>query len=234
MCGRFAMACNLSDITEAFEIQEITCEQKPNYNIAPGTKVATVIYNETNRLVPLKWGLVPAWSKDPSIGNRLINARAETVKEKPSFKNAFKQRRCLIAATGFYEWRKDIHGTTPFYIGLRTDEPFGFAGLYEIWQSPDGNELNTCTVITTQANELIKPIHDRMPVIIQHHEHTQWLDPSIRDTQALLSLLKPYPPEKMKVHRVSTLVNSPLNNSADCIKPIPNNDTHGSPGNTAE
>lgn len=227
MCGRFVMICDLSDITEAFDITDIVCEPKPSYNIAPGSEVAAVMHAEKNRLVSFTWGLVPSWSKDPSIGNRLINARGETVNEKPSFRNAFKRRRCLIVATGFYEWRKDTQGKTPFYIGLRTDAPFGFAGLYETWQSPDGNELSTCTIVTTEANELITPIHDRMPVIIPYNEQARWLDPSVRDTKALLPLLQQYPSDKMKAYPVSHLVNSPRNNSADCIKPILNN-THGS------
>ena len=228
MCGRFVMICDLSDITEAFNLPDIACEPKRSYNIAPGNTVTAVIHAETNRLVSFKWGLVPAWSKDPSMGTRLINARGETVGEKPSFRAAFKRRRCLIVATGFYEWRKDANGKIPFYIGLRTDAPFGFAGLYETWHSSEGNQLSTCTIITTEANELIKPIHHRMPVIIPHHEAACWLDPSLRDTTAVLPLLQPYPPEQMKAYRVSPLMNSPRNNSADCIKPVLTDDNHGS------
>jgi putative SOS response-associated peptidase YedK len=219
MCGRFVMACDLSDLVETFDISDIACEPIRDYNIAPGAQVAAVIHTGTTRLVPLKWGLVPSWSKDPSIGNRLINARAETVREKPSFRNAFKQRRCLIVATGFYEWKNDVRGKIPFYIGLRTDGPFGFAGLYDFWQSPEGNELATCTIITTEANDMIRPIHDRMPVIIPYHEVLRWLDPSAGEPAALLPLLKPYPSEQMTAYQVSSTVNSPRNNSPDCIKP---------------
>jgi len=229
MCGRFVMMCDLSEIIEAFDISDRACEPKPSYNIAPGTEIAAIIHAEVNRLVPFIWGLLPAWSKDPSICGRLINARAETVTEKPSFRSALKRRRCLIVATGFYEWKKNAQGNMPFYIGLRTDAPFGFAGLYETRQFPDGRELSTCAIITTEANELIKPIHHRMPVIIPQQEEERWLDPSPGDTKALLPLLQPYPSEAMKAYRVSPLVNAPRNNSAACVKPFLNNDHYRTP-----
>lgn len=220
MCGRFVMACDLSELVDAFTISHMAFVPEQVYNIAPGARVAAVIHDGTNRLIPLKWGLVPSWAKYPSIGRGLINARAETVREKRSFRNAFTQRRCLIASTGFYEWRKDARGKTPFYVGLRAGGPFGFAGLYEVWHSSEGNELATCTIITTEANDLIRPIHHRMPVIIPHHEAPRWLDPSIRDPAELLPPLTPYPPEEMTAYRVSPLVNSPHHNSPDCITPV--------------
>ena len=166
MCGRFVLLTDLSVITESFDIQECACECKTGKNISPGQLVTAVIHDEKNRLANFRWGLIPSWAKDPSIGSKMFNARAETVSEKPSFKNAFKKSRCLIVADGFYEWQKCGKVKKPFYFSLKSGKPFGFAGLYESWRSPDYQQINTCTIITTDSNELIMPVHDRMPVIL--------------------------------------------------------------------
>jgi putative SOS response-associated peptidase YedK len=164
----------------------------------PKQLVPVVIrHNGINQLVCFRWGLIPSWSKDPSIASKLINARAETVDKKPSFKDAFKKRRCLIVADGFYEWKREGNKKMPLYFYLKSGRPFGFAGLYETWISPDKKEINTCVIITTAANELIAPDHDRMPVILSNDQERVWLDSDVVDVPGLLSILKPYPAEEM-------------------------------------
>ena len=203
MCGRFVLLTNLSVITESFNIQNVACEYRPGNNISPGQQIAAVIRkDDQNNLVNFRWGLIPSWAKDPSIGYKMFNARAETVSEKPSFKNAFKKRRCLIVADGFYEWQKLGKVKKPFYFHLKSGKPFGFAGLYESWASPDQQQINTCTIITTEPNELIKPIHDRMPVILSKDKEALWIEPGIKDADQLLSILTPYPSEEMKMAEV--------------------------------
>jgi putative SOS response-associated peptidase YedK len=160
--------------------------------------IPTVInYNGKNQLVCFRWGLIPSWSKDPSIANKLINARAETVDKKPSFKEALKKRRCLIVADGFYEWKREGKSKMPLYFYLKSGRPFGFAGLYETWISPDKKEINTCVIVTTNANELIAPVHDRMPVILSKDQERAWLDIDAVDIPGLKSILKPYPAAEM-------------------------------------
>lgn len=204
MCGRFVLLTDLSVITETFNIQDVACEYRPGNNISPGQQIAAVIRkDDQNSLVNFSWGLIPSWAKDPSIGNKMFNARAETISEKPSFKNAFKKRRCLIVADGFYEWQKLGNVKIPFYFYLKSGKPFGFAGLYETWTSPDQKQLNTCTIITTEPNELIKPIHDRMPVIVPRGCEALWIDPENENQKELLYLLKPYPSEEMEISEVS-------------------------------
>jgi putative SOS response-associated peptidase YedK len=158
---------------------------------------AVINHNGKNQLVCFRWGLIPSWSKDPSIANKLINARAETVDKKPSFKDAFKKRRCLIVADGFYEWKREGKSKIPLYFYLKSGRPFGFAGLYETWISPDKKEINTCVIITTNANELIAPVHDRMPVILSNDQERIWLDSDKVDVSGLKSILKPYPADDM-------------------------------------
>jgi len=195
MCGRFVLLTDLSIITETFKIQEIACDYKPDNNISPGQQIAAVIHKDNIRLLNFRWGLIPSWTKDPSIGNRMFNARAEAISEKPSFKNAFKKRRCLIIADGFYEWKTDGKNKIPMQIYMKSKEPFGFAGLFEHWMSPEGQTISSCTIITTEPNELIKPIHDRMPVIVPKHEESAWIDSYNTDYRSLLTILKPYPSE---------------------------------------
>lgn len=166
----------------------------------------------------MKWGLVPSWAKDEKIGYKMINARSEGIETKPSFRAAFKRHRCLVPTTGFYEWKKvDAKMKQPYFIRLKSGEPFAFAGLWEVW-GPDN--LETFTIITTENNELIEPIHTRMPVILHEKDEAVWLDPELHDADKLKELLKPYPSEEMEMYEVSTFVNSPKNESPDCIKPI--------------
>jgi putative SOS response-associated peptidase YedK len=198
MCGRFVLITDLNTIQKAFYIQGIFCEHQPSWNISPTQSVPVVVrHNGNNQLVSYSWGLIPSWSKDPSIGSKLINARAETVDKKPSFKNAFKNKRCLIVADGFYEWKKEGKSKEPLYFYLKSGRPFGFAGLYETWISPDKKEINTCAIITTDANQLIKPVHDRMPVILPRDKEQVWLDSNVKDASVLLSILKPYQAAEM-------------------------------------
>jgi putative SOS response-associated peptidase YedK len=199
MCGRFTLTISLSVVVKLFNIQKVAHEYGPSTNISPGQQIPAVINDDQNRLVSFQWGLIPSWAKDPSIGRKMINARAETVAEKPSFKDAFKKRRCLIIADGFYEWQKQEQGRQPFHISLKSGEPFGFAGLYETWMSAENIPIQTCTIITTEPNDLIKSIHDRMPVIVAKNNEALWIDPENQDRQVLLPILRPYPAEDMKM-----------------------------------
>jgi putative SOS response-associated peptidase YedK len=216
MCGRFTRSQSAQAIAEEFGAEQVSCDLGPSYNIAPTQKVAVIITDGVKQLVPVRWGLVPSWAKDLSIGSKMINARAETITEKASYRNAFKKRRCLVVADGFYEWQKAGDAKRPMYIRLKSGKPFGFAGLYEVWKSPEGEEITTCTIITTEANELMKPIHERMPVIIPREHQDSWLDPAIEGRQ-LLDMLRPNPAGEMEAYPVSKSVNSPSNNSPKCI-----------------
>jgi putative SOS response-associated peptidase YedK len=166
----------------------------------------------------LRWGLVPSWAKDPSIGNRLINARAETVAEKPAFRTALRRRRCLVVADGFYEWQRSGRAKDPYFIRMRDDRPFAFAGLWESWEGPDHSVLETCTILTTEPNELVRPIHDRMPVILPPEVYACWLDTSIQDPGRLSQLLVAYASEPMEAYCVGSLVNSPAHDVPLCIE----------------
>jgi putative SOS response-associated peptidase YedK len=203
MCGRFVLLTDLRTVAESFDIRTIAGEYRTGDNISPGQPVSAVIRrDDQNSLVHFRWGLIPSWAQDPSRENRMFNARSETIAEKPSFRNAFRKRRCLIIADGFYEWQKAGRVRKPFLFGLKSGNPFGFAGLYESWEAPDRQLVNTCTIITTQPNELIKPIHDRMPVIVPADQHTIWMDPENQNQKALLSLLQPCPAEWMDMQAV--------------------------------
>ncbi|MBD3882971.1 SOS response-associated peptidase [Phormidium tenue FACHB-886] len=219
MCGRFTLTQSAEAIAEHFELEESPF-LAPRYNIAPTQPVAVVRAAQNDRqFTHLHWGLIPSWSKDPTMGARLINARAETVAEKPSFRSALKYRRCLIPADGFYEWQRIKDKKQPYWFGLDDRQPFAFAGLWEHWQSPDGSEIESCTIITTAANALMQSIHDRMPVILEPQDYEQWLDPAVQKGDRLQSLLRPYSDEAMLTYPVSTTVNNPRNDSPDCIEP---------------
>jgi putative SOS response-associated peptidase YedK len=220
MCGRFSQTHSAEAIAAAFGLSEIP-QWQPRYNIAPTQTVPAIIASDGQRhFKPLRWGLIPSWAKDPSIGARLINARAATLSEKPSFRDAFKRRRCLIVADGFYEWRKEGTQKQPFYFRLETGEPFAFAGLWEGWHSPDGDRIETCTIITTDPNELTATVHDRMPVILPTALYDRWLDSAHQQTTDLQAILHPYAKEAMIAYPVSTAVNRPTNDSPDCIAAI--------------
>jgi putative SOS response-associated peptidase YedK len=189
--------------------------------VAPGQDIIIVVKEEgKNKLASCRWGFVPSWSKDMSAGYKMINARAETVAEKPSFRDAFLKQRCLVVADGFYEWRKDGTIKRPMYIHLKSGEPLGFAGLYNTWTSPEGKSIRTCTIITTDANEILKPIHDRMPVIIPGSDYRLWLDPSVHDKEILLPILKPYPSSEMEGYPATPKVNSVKFNDPENIRPV--------------
>ncbi len=219
MCGRFTLSAFPEVLSQIFEVEKIP-DFKPQYNIAPTQMVLVVLYNSENHkreIQQLRWGLIPSWAKDQSMGAKLINARAETVAEKPAFRRAFKYQRCLLVADGFYEWRKQEGKKQPYYFHLLSKKPFAFAGLWEEWQSPEQEQIKSCTILTTQANELVEQVHDRMPVILQQETYDLWLDPQVHDRELLQPLLHPYPSETMTSYPVTTLVNSPKNNSPECI-----------------
>jgi putative SOS response-associated peptidase YedK len=221
MCGRFALYRSLEEIKEAFSIQQVNLELEPSYNVAPTQDVAVVVQREEgNTLEKMRWGLIPFWAKDPSIGSRMINARSETVHEKNSFKRPLKSQRCLVIADGFFEWQKTGQSKVPMFIQLKSKRPFGFAGLYDAWRSPEGEAITSCTIITTDANDFIRPIHDRMPVILPKQGEAIWLNPAIQRIDELRSLLAPYPADEMEAYEVSRLVNSPNNNTPECIRPV--------------
>lgn len=221
MCGRFTLTVDAHQIREAFPWISVPENVQPRYNIAPSQPIAVVPNDRNNELDYFVWGLIPSWAKDPNIGNRMINARGETVEEKPSFRAAFRRRRCLILADGFYEWKKEEEqkAKTPFYIRMKNNTPFAFAGLWENWHAPDGSNILSCTIITTQPNELLQEIHNRMPVILPEREYKTWLQPDEALVTELKPLLIPYPSEEMTAYPVSRLVNNPANESPSCIQP---------------
>jgi putative SOS response-associated peptidase YedK len=219
MCGRYTLRTPIDVLAEGFEIQEYPSSITPNYNVAPTQEVAAVVEeDEMRKLEMFHWGLIPSWAKDPSIGNKMVNARAETVSEKPSFRSAFKKRRCLILADGFYEWQKTDDGKQPYHIKMQDDSPFAFAGLWEIWK--DEEEIRSCTIITTAANDLMSEIHHRMPVILPPDDYDMWLDPDFDENEPLTSLLKPYSSDKMEAYIVSRRVNKPSNNEPSVVEPV--------------
>lgn len=218
MCGRFVRKTDLREAAKFFSAAVVETDLGPSYNVAPRQPIAVVMEAGRRRIVSMQWGLIPSWSKDANIGYKMINARAETILEKPSFKGAFKHRRCLIIADGFYEWREEGTRKVPVYIFLKDKGPFGMAGIYETWKSPAGEEIRTCSIITTAANEFMKKIHERMPVIIKREDESTWLSDK-SDEQALIGLLKPYRASQMQCHEVSAAVNSPMHNAEDCIDP---------------
>ncbi len=223
MCGRFTLTADPDQLREAFPWLEIPeGALTPRYNIAPSQPVAVVPNDGKNRLDFFVWGLIPSWAKDPAMGNRLINARAESADEKPAFRAALRRRRCLIPADGFYEWKilPGKKAKQPVYIRHIDDRPFAFAGLWEIWDAPDGSQILSCTILTTQPNDLIRPIHNRMPVILAPEAYADWLTPDQVNPQAIKGLLKPYPSLQLKMYEVSTLVNNPANELPACIQPL--------------
>jgi putative SOS response-associated peptidase YedK len=219
MCGRFSLLTYAEKLAERFNVQDLIDRPDPIYNIAPMQMVATVVQRENRQLVMMKWGLVPSWADDISIGNRLINARAETVATKPSFRAAFKRRRCLILTNGFYEWQKVGKVKKPIYVRLKSREPFAFAGLYEYWsKTKSGKPLQTCTIITTTPNELMKSIHRRMPVILRPEFEDKWLDLETEASE-LQDMLQPFPSDEMEAFEISKYVNNPRNQGPECINP---------------
>jgi len=223
MCGRFVLMMLGRDLAKHFALEEVP-DLEPRYNIAPTQMVAVIRLDQDTlrrRLVLVKWGLIPFWAKDPSIGNRLINARAETAAVKPAFRAAFKSRRCLVPADGYYEWKKKRAGPKQPYLARNADgSPFAFAGLWEKWQAPGGESIESCTILTTDANELTQPIHDRMPVILQVKDYDLWLDVQVKDPTLLKPLLRPYPSEEMILQPVNPKVNKARYDAPDCVEAV--------------
>ncbi|MFP6743740.1 MAG: SOS response-associated peptidase [Alphaproteobacteria bacterium] len=221
MCGRFTLRTPAYKLAEAFGV-EVHANLAARYNVAPSQDVAALRTgpDDQRELVMLRWGLVPGWAKDPAMGNRMINARAETVAEKPAFRAAFRQRRCLIPADGFYEWQKTPDGSKQPYLIARPDgEPFVMAGLWEHW-APAGEEpLETCAIITTEANDTLAPIHHRMPVIVTPGDHDAWLDPAPPSAEALTALLRPAPDDTLAALAVDRHVNNARHDDPACIEP---------------
>lgn len=221
MCGRFTLSQSTDAIASAFNLSQISLE--PRYNIAPTQLIPSVLYSSElgeRQLQMFRWGLIPSWAKDAAMGAKLINARAETVNEKPSFKAAFKRRRCLIIADGFYEWQRLEAKKQPYYFRLQNSQIFAFAGLWEHWKSPDGQIINSCTILTTEANDLLRPIHNRMPVILEPKNYDLWLDPQVETSEKLQPILQPYQADLMIGYTVSTKVNNPKNNTPECINSL--------------
>jgi putative SOS response-associated peptidase YedK len=221
MCGRFTLTVDPSDLQEAFADFTFPAKFAPRFNIAPSQPVLAIPNDAKQKADFFVWGLIPSWAKDPTMGQRLINARGETLAEKPSFRGALKYKRCLILADGFYEWKSQPGTKTkiPHFIFLKSRQPFAFAGLWDEWHSPEGGSIRSATIITIEPNELMAPIHNRMPVILPPSAYEQWLDPAPQTPDRLLPLLKPFPAAEMTAHSVSTLVNSPANDRAELVVP---------------
>jgi putative SOS response-associated peptidase YedK len=236
MCGRFTLRAPASVVAELFALLEVP-PFTPRFNIAPSQPVPVVRLKPEQpqpqrELVWLRWGLIPSWAKDqtavggygirtypPPRGNRMINARSETVAEKPAYRAALKRRRCLVAADGFYEWQRTGQGKQPYFIRMRDDRPFAFAGLWEAWEGPDHSQVESCTLLTTEPNELLRPIHNRMPVILPAEDYQPWLDREVQDSKQLAPLLRPYPSEAMRADPVGKFVNNPAHDAPECIEP---------------
>ncbi len=218
MCGRYAIP-DPTDIPVHFKGTRIGYDLKPRYNAAPSEDLP-VIVNDTQKHVELmRWGLIPFWAQDEKIGYKMINARAETLQVKPSFRKALTLQRCIIPAGGFFEWKQVDKEKIPYYIFLKNQHVFGFAGLYDIWHDKEGRELKTYTIITTKPNALVEPIHDRMPAILEKKDEEEWLNPDETEPTRLVKLLHPYPTGEMDAYPVSRLVNSPANDTKAVIEP---------------
>ncbi len=223
MCGRFSLGADATTLASQFDLFEDPA-WTPRYNIAPTQPAPTIVIDSADPRRGFKlhrWGLIPSWAKDPGIGSQMINAQAETVATKPAFRAAFRKRRCLILADGFYEWMKEGRHKQPFRIRLRDGRPFAFAGLWEHWEGAGGTPIDSCTLLTIAANDLIGAFHHRMPVILDPEHYDLWLDPSVQDAERLQPLLRLYPADGMSAYPVSTRVNNPAHDTPDCIAPVP-------------
>ena len=224
MCGRFTLRASASVIAAQFGLFEVE-PFASRFNIAP-TQLVAVVRSAPDgppaerELAKVRWGLIPSWAKDPAIGNRMINARAETVHEKPAFRAAFRRRRCLVVADGFYEWQRSGGRKQPYFVRMNDDRPFAFAGLWESWKGPDGASIESCTLLTTEPNELMEPIHDRMPVILAADDYSLWLDPEVQQPGPLVPLLEPFSSDRMTAYPISTHVNSPRHDDPRCIQRV--------------
>ena len=217
MCGRYTLAADAELIEGRFDVQLAGLPRIPRYNVAPTQDVLTIAGQGPRRAGMMRWGLVPSWAKDISVGNRMINARAETLAKRPAFRTALQRRRCLVVADGFYEWASVGNHRIPMRFTLKSGEPFAFAGLWERWKAPSGEDILSCTIITTSPNAVMQPVHDRMPVMLSSEAESLWLDADAQDTETLTRLLVPFPAEEMDAYEVSSLVNSPRNDLPECI-----------------
>ena len=222
MCGRFVLKSDGATLARLFDLT-LPPAILARYNIAPTQAVTAIRRDRQGRreATELRWGLIPYWAKEPAIGNRMINARAETVASKPAFRDAFRRRRCLVAADGYYEWAKTARGKQPFFIHLADEQPFAIAGLWERWHAPDGAEVETTTLLTTVANIELRKLHDRMPVVLEPRLYDAWLDLDGNNAQALPDLLAAVRSAELCARPVSRLVNNPRNEDPRCIDPIP-------------
>jgi putative SOS response-associated peptidase YedK len=221
MCGRFTITWEAQELQEELNLGEMPADWQPRFNVAPTQRVAVVRDSTLRKVEWFRWGLIPFWAKDPAIGNQLINARSETIAEKPSFKSAFARRRCLILADGFFEWKKLTDAKSPripYYFHLADRKPFMLAGLWDTWKPPEGEVVQSCTIITCSPNELLAQVHDRMPVILNGDSMWKWLQGS--NPEELHALLRPFPPELMSSYPVSRFVNSPDKDVRECILPV--------------
>ena len=222
MCGRYSLKTPVERLSEKFQFPKVF-PMKLRYNIAPSQTVAVVrcLPDDSDRkLAMLRWGLIPAWAKFPNSGVQPINAKAETAAELPMFRDAFRRRRCLVPADGFYEWKQDGGRKQPVYIRLKDGEPFAIAGLWEHWEGQDGQVVESCTLLTTEPNDLLAPIHNRMPVILDPEDYEQWLDPDLQQADRLNPLLQPFSAEQMTAYPVNLRVNNPKHDDPLCLEPI--------------
>ena len=226
MCGRFTLTVDPGTLQESFPEFQVPQQMSPHFNIAPSQPIPVVPNDGKNKVDFFTWGLIPFWADDPKIGNRMINARSETLAEKPSFRAAYRRRRCLVLADGFFEWKK-VPGQKrkePHYIQLKSGDPFAFAGLWEIWHSSDGSEIRSATIITTDPNEMVARLHNRMPVILPREQDAgptnNWADPDEIKPGDVQHLLTAYPAEEMTHYQVSTVVNNPTNDVPACVEPV--------------
>ena len=220
MCGRFTLHHATEDVAERFAVEQTLLELTPRYNIAPSQPVAAVIQRDSRVLTELKWGLVPSWARDPGIGNRMINARAESLAAKPAFRNAYARGRCVIPASGYFEWKREGKQRIPMLVRRASGAPLAFAGLYERWKTPDDAVLRTCTIVTTEPDEVAGTVHNRMPALLTDDAREVWLDRELEDLDALSGVLRPYRLGDLIVHPVSPRVNRPGDDDPSLIEPV--------------
>ena len=219
MCGRYGLTVDTSKLQERFDTNNTLPDVQPRYNIAPTQALPVIVRHSPNAMTLMQWGLIPSWSKEPQVSYSTINARAENLLKSSVYKKPFQSQRCLVPASGFYEWQQTSAGKQPYYIHVQDTDVFAFAGLYDIWRDKQGNELHSYTIITTTPNDLVAPIHNRMPVILRRDDENVWLDQDA-DQARLLSLLAAYPAAEMSAYPVSTWVNSPSNDSPQVLEPL--------------
>lgn len=229
MCGRYALSF-VKGFATRFQLMDRAAERElePRFNIAPTQDAPIIVAGSGNKMVVMRWGFIPFWAKDKRIGGRLINARAEGIAKRPAYRASVKKRRCIVPATGFYEWLATDRGKVPYYLHLKNEEIFGMAGLYDRWRSPDDSEIHSFTIITTEPNDLARPIHNRMPVILHREDEQRWLAPEPLESKDLEGLLKPYPADEMEAYRVSRDVNSPMVDEPELIEPVTDRRQKGS------